>query len=200
MINNPEGKAIHIPKFGELKIAANVHVPEKLRPDQNLLDQPPYTWLAADPAILPVDFFSTEEGEPIFIRLVTKYDLTTLSYEHRQFLFQHLDPRYASIEEASKYHRKARAFLEEFPYGVDYLQEKWLQYVHFDRKGDPTQTIWQGQTYAAYAATKLSGELARQTGKWAGLEELLPYGPETGSPIPQSSQLLRSYPIYRINK
>ncbi len=153
-------------------------IPRYLEPNQNLLAQPPFSWVRA--TIAP-DFFTNEsEGWSGFLhRAAVVYDPTSaMELNLNREVKKNINEKYKNI--AATVFNRVLLMLKRYPYWNEYLLEYWggnrrgSINCAFDRVGNqrslgtkPTKN----RTYAAYAFDRLKIDAAK---KWAGIEMVLP--------------------------
>lgn len=181
------------PEIG--KHPESVIVPELLRDDQNLLDQPPFYWIRENPLMVPTDLFLPDRedfGWPMLVHATADVGGSALQYlkrRQRELLHATLDLQWRPVKnEVDKLKiigDKIYKALRQYPHSVTYLKEMWVHHYFFDEQGKRKKPGIPIRTYAAYAAIK--DELMKKD-KWIGLEEVLPAHFETEDTVTKIGQ------------
>ena len=148
---------IEFPRLGEYLVVADVRVLEYLETDQNILQQPPYEWLLMDEQIIPADFFEhSEKAEGAFLRTMSRIAFEDDPYleqqdlETAQQLSKYVNRSYSTMMIYNRL-RQAKAYLEQFPYSAQYLEEFKGRFYLDGRPRPVVSTHDRIKTYAAYA-------------------------------------------------
>lgn len=153
----------------------SILVESHLGPTQNILDQPPFTWLRENTDILPPDFFlNPEEGFVVYVaRLVPKVALwevkRVLSEKHRD-------------QAMSRVHTGEMWLATNFPMAHEYLYANWQRRCGYDNKGNRLTRGFSPPPALSYAAYRVREERQKDQARWVGLAALLP-GLETAEDI-----------------
>lgn len=182
-------------------------VMERMAPDQNIVDQPPFSWLANDEDLFPPEFFLQEPREVCIAFLRAVGYLTNPRYSHitKSIAFSHkqvdnarrlMKTEYRDLFEYIIDQLKKR--LESFPYALEYLHEYFDTYSeYFVANGSQREKKDSPKTYAAFSVTLAT---LHQSLKLIGLPELLPdlsAASDVEESLPAKSRTNRRF---RVNK
>ncbi len=183
-----------------------VVVPEYLAPDQNIADQPPFTWLELDEEVFPDDFFiDNPDAFHYFLRAAGCHTPTSRGLYTKNAplavisAYSMLSPQYQNIDTFLHVTEKLKTVLEtKYSYSIQYIQEVWGVHTRlFDPKGQPYHNSERRPTYAAYYAGL---KQLRESAKLTGLDEVLPSAAavtEVNKALPPKNQTNRIFRLFR---
>lgn len=167
-----------------------VVVPEYLGEQQNILDQPPYSWLREDTDILPPDIFVDDSsGFAGYMRAVALYKE---AWEVKKLFTS----PYQNGVQLRIYRGRTYLSDDNFHLAIDYLYKIWTTSTkdRYDVNGNPRKTGFKFPVPLSYVAWRLQQEQEAERRQLTGLDELLPV-------LSTSSSVLNAMPPKRrVNK
>ena len=153
---------------------------------QNILDQPPFTWVFSDPGIVPDDFFAdVSDGRSLLMKIVSEdYHPEVGAFYKNKYVAKRLIALREKVNK--KFHDdttiytiagRIYSFLQDFPRALDYLRENAV-YLEDLEEAESKYGRLPLETYAAFRLRKDQYQdhlnKADKIGRWVGLSEELP--------------------------